>query len=130
MRQPGNAHQPTRVQRALIECDIVAGRELDIRSMPALEDHIVAHWTSGADEIQLDFSAITFVGARETARLAQLARWLDDRGVQLHIARPSDRVRRLFALMESAGLDAGIARWIGPRDILSPPGEGASSGLG
>ena len=85
--------------------------DLDSAAIGALDRQIASLLYVGVREISLDFSDVTFVGTREVAELAQIARSLRGIGTLLNIDRPSASVLRVVSLLEHAGLDADIRRW-------------------
>ena len=107
---------PTTIQRVATELSIdrrdeaggavlVLSGELDVVSAPALEQHLNEALSSPDAHVTLDLSDLQFVDSAGVSVLIKAKKDAESHGRTLVLARPTEQVHRVFALV-------GLADWL------------------
>jgi anti-anti-sigma factor len=107
---------PTTIQRVATELSInrrdeaggavlVLSGELDVVSAPALEQHLNEALSKPDARLTLDLSDLQFVDSAGVSVLIKAKKDAESHGRTLVLARPTEQVHRVFALV-------GLADWL------------------
>lgn len=72
--------------------------ELDLWTVPAVEQHLLDGCDAGAGRIELDLGSLSFMDSSAIALVVRWSRKSAEGGFLLQVRAGTDRVRRLFAM--------------------------------
>ncbi|MGH2554645.1 MAG: STAS domain-containing protein [Actinomycetota bacterium] len=78
--------------------------ELDVATVPLLEDHLTAAEADGAKTILIDLALVTFMDSSGLHSFVRAARRAGERGKRLAFANCPDAVRKVFELTGTGAL--------------------------